>query len=257
MPVQADRILPAIIGGAILLHGIAHLVALAGLLAQSLTGHSAQRITVASWLLPHAPPQLSASAAIPFWLLSALAFLAAPLSIWGKLSAIGLWRGITISGAMVSLSGIVLFSGTWPGSPNRRRSALNVAIAVAMDAAILLALRPKAGRRGRWVADLHATPGHGLPSDLPIFTIARIPGDVDGCRDCSAFNSDADTLKNRHSRQTWRAAHRPSAICEYFRSREQIDPTTRSEIHRMSCIPRARKQAGMRSEGRTRDEGRN
>jgi hypothetical protein len=41
---------------------------------------------------------------------------------------------------MVSALGIAGFSGIWPGSPNRRRSMLNTAVAMAMNAVILVAL---------------------------------------------------------------------------------------------------------------------
>jgi hypothetical protein len=127
-----------LIGAAILVHGIAHSIALAGLLAQCLTGTSSGRVTIHSWLLPRTRPQGSAAAAIPFWFLSTLAFIAASLSVWGLILPPALWRGIATGGAIMSILAILAFSLTWPGSPNRQRSMLNTGVAAIMDLAILI-----------------------------------------------------------------------------------------------------------------------
>ncbi len=78
--------------------------------------------------------------ALPFWLLSTLGFLAAAASFWGVLVPDGAWRWLAVAGAIVSVLGIVFFSGNWPGSPGRRRSLLNTFVALAMNLVILVAL---------------------------------------------------------------------------------------------------------------------
>ena len=47
---------------------------------------------------------------------------------------------IAVGSAIASIVGIALLAGTWPGSPTELRSMLNTGIAMAMNAAVLLAL---------------------------------------------------------------------------------------------------------------------
>ena len=129
-----------IVAAALLLHGIAHAIALFALLAQALGGPSEKKLTVRSWLLPRLQPRGAAFLALPFWLLSTRCFLVASAAFWGLLSAGVDWRGLATLGAIISLLGVALFPATWPGAQSPRRSLLDNAIAVAFDLIILIAI---------------------------------------------------------------------------------------------------------------------
>lgn len=127
-----------LVAGSLLLHAIAHAIALGALVSQSLGGAIASRLVVRSWLFPALRPITAASFAIPFWLISTLGFLAASLSFWGALLPGATWRWVVVGAALLSILGIALFSGTWPGSPNLQRSILNTLVALAVNGAILV-----------------------------------------------------------------------------------------------------------------------
>lgn len=134
LPLQTIRVL---ITGAFLLHAAAHAIALAALVAQCLAGSTGSRVTVQSWLLRSLSPRVAAGVAVLFWIAATIGFLAASLAFWGILVRGDVWRQLAIAGSIASLSGIALFSGIWPGSPNRGRSVLNMLVALAMNAVIL------------------------------------------------------------------------------------------------------------------------
>jgi hypothetical protein len=132
---QTIRIL---VTAALLLHGIAHAIALGALVLQSLGGRSKSQVAVRSWLFPSTSANTAAAIAVPFWMVSTLGFLAAAMSYWGFLVGGEAWRQIAVGAAIVSSLGIALLSGIWPGSPNRQRSILNTSIAMVMNLAILI-----------------------------------------------------------------------------------------------------------------------
>jgi len=126
-----------LIAGALLAHGIAHAVAVIALGAQSLGGPTASRVSVRSWLFASLSLNTIAAVALPFWILSTFGFLAAAMSFWGILVPGDAWRQLAIAGAIVSILGIVLFSGIWPGSLNQPSSILNTFVALVMNIVIL------------------------------------------------------------------------------------------------------------------------
>ena len=91
-----------------------------------------------SWLLPSLSAKTAAAAAIPFWIVSTLGFLAASASFWGVLLPGDVSRELAVAAAIVSILGIALFTGIWPGSPNQARSILNTCVALTMNIAILV-----------------------------------------------------------------------------------------------------------------------
>lgn len=127
-----------LIAGALFVHGVAHAIALGATIAQAIGGPSRSRVTLRSSIFPALSPKTSASVAVLFWAFSTISFLVAALSFWGMLAFGIAWRTITIAGSIVSIVGIVLFSGVWPGSPTLRRSMFNTLIALIMDLAILI-----------------------------------------------------------------------------------------------------------------------
>jgi hypothetical protein len=133
----SDQVIRVLIAGALLLHGIAHAIALAAVVGQTLRGPSASRVPIRSWLMSFLRPKTAAMLALPFWTFSTATFLAASASFWGILLPGLAWRQLALVGSAVSIAGVALFSGVWPGSPGARRSALNTAVALAMDLVIL------------------------------------------------------------------------------------------------------------------------
>ena len=129
-------VLRIIIAGALLLHGIAHAVALVATLAQALSAASASKLTIRTWLSPRLKPRSAAVLAIPFWGVSTICFFAASAAFWGLISIAG-WRQLAVAGAILSTLGMGLFPATWPGAPDLRRSILNTSIALGFNIVIL------------------------------------------------------------------------------------------------------------------------
>ncbi|MBE2240570.1 MAG: hypothetical protein IAE81_22475 [Caldilineaceae bacterium] len=50
------------------------------------------------------------------------------------------WQQLAAAAAAISTLGIVLFSGIWPGAPNRKLSKIDTIIALVINAAILVLL---------------------------------------------------------------------------------------------------------------------
>jgi hypothetical protein len=136
----SDETVRLIIAGALLLHGLAHAIALLGLFRQGLGGESRYRLTVRSWLIPGVHSRWAAFAAVPFWAVATLGFLGAAFGLSGTTEVWAAWRDYAVIGAIASLLGIGLFSGIWPGAPNKKLSMVDTAIAAVMDVAILAAL---------------------------------------------------------------------------------------------------------------------
>jgi hypothetical protein len=137
MDVLSPSVLRIIVVVALAAHGIAHAIALSGLVGQSVGGPSASHVAVRSWLLPGLGPNAAAAAAVPFWLVATTGFLLAALSFSGVLVPDAPWRQIAVASAVASIAGIALSTGTWPGSPDELRSLLNTGIALTMNVAVL------------------------------------------------------------------------------------------------------------------------
>jgi len=129
-----------LIAWGLLAHCLAHAFAFGALIAQSLRGLSDSRVVILSWLFPAISPKTAAAAAIPFWALSTIGFLAASMSFWDLIVPGGAWRLLAAASAIISILSIALFSGIWPGSRNQARSILNTSITLAMNVAILVSL---------------------------------------------------------------------------------------------------------------------
>ena len=115
----SPSVLRIIVVVALAAHGIAHAIALGGLIGQGVGGASASQVAVRSWLLPGLGPNAAAALAIPFWLVATVGFLLAALSFWGILVPDAPWRQIAVASAIASIVGVAFLAGTWPGSPNR------------------------------------------------------------------------------------------------------------------------------------------
>jgi len=137
---MSPELVRILITAALLLHGVAHGKAFFALIIDAVRSSNQKTVPVRSWLLPSLSPRSAALIASPFWFLSAIGFIIASLSFWGILEGADLWRQLAVISSVVSILGIALFSGIWPGAPSRKFSTLDTAIALVMDAAILVLL---------------------------------------------------------------------------------------------------------------------
>jgi hypothetical protein len=137
MPPQTIKI---IIAGVLLLQGLSHGRAFVALLAAAAGRDASETIPVRSWLLPGLSLRAAAGIASVFWFLSTVGFVAASLSFWGTFAPGGLWRQLAVISAIISTVGIALFSGIWPGAPNRKLSTADTIIALVINIAVLVAL---------------------------------------------------------------------------------------------------------------------
>lgn len=137
---MSRELIRVLITAALLLHGVAHGRAFLALMVDAARSGDGRPLPVRSWLLPSLSPRAAPLLASPFWFLSTIGFGAASLSFWGILAAPESWRPLAVASSAISTLGIALFSGIWPGAPSRKFSALDTAIALGMDAAILVLL---------------------------------------------------------------------------------------------------------------------
>lgn len=137
MSPQTIRIL---ITATLLLHGIAHGRAFITLVVVAAGQRANAWIPVRSWLFPKLPLTTAAGIASVFWFLSTVGFIAAAMSFWGFILPGEYWRQLSLASAIISTLGIALFSGIWPGAPDKRLSTLDTIIALAVNLAVFVAL---------------------------------------------------------------------------------------------------------------------
>ena len=123
----------------IALHGIAHLIAFGAILVH-LAGIRTPWVILGTWMRSSLTIRQAAAIAAPFWLVSSLSFLASAAGVQGWSTAGVTWRTLAILGACVSLVGMSLFPGAWPGARTRRRSLLNTSIAAFMNLVLLIVI---------------------------------------------------------------------------------------------------------------------
>ena len=124
----------------LLLHGLAHLVALGALLVMLAGAQPRNGPIPRLWALPRSSARAAALVGALLWAAAAVGFLSAAAAVWGLWLSASTWRVLATTGALISLVGIAAFAGTWPGSQTTRRSMLNTGIAAVVDLAIVAAL---------------------------------------------------------------------------------------------------------------------
>jgi len=129
-----------VIAAVLLLHGLAHLVALGALVAILIGVRSPTGPVPRLWALPRVSTRAAALVGAILWALATAGFLAAAAAFWGLGLSASAWRPLAVGASLISLLGIAVFAGTWPGSPGKHRSLLNMAIATLVDVIIIAAL---------------------------------------------------------------------------------------------------------------------
>lgn len=135
---NSTRTMRIVITIALLAHGIAHAIASIALLRQMISGPSADVVTVQSWLFPSLEPNLAATVAFPFWLVSALGFLGAAVLFWENGIQDVMWRRMAVVAAVISTAGIFIFSAIWPGTQEDVRLLIHPVVAMIMNIAVLV-----------------------------------------------------------------------------------------------------------------------
>ena len=137
---MSPQIIEFVITAVLLLHGVAHARAFSCLAQTAGGGGSKIWIPVHSWLFPKASKKTAAAIAAVFWLLATVGFIAAAMGFWGFILPGAYWRQIALVSAVISTLGTILFSGIWPGAPDKRLSTADTIISLVVNAAVLVAL---------------------------------------------------------------------------------------------------------------------
>jgi hypothetical protein len=128
----SDELLRIVVGGVLLLHGIAHLGAL-GALWWVTSGRDAGGWKPARmWLAPSLAPRTTRMIAVVFYLVSTVGFVLTALAFWDILLPVEWWQPLGFVSALVSGTGIVLYLGTW--------ATFNTIAALLVDIAVLVAV---------------------------------------------------------------------------------------------------------------------
>ena len=129
---MSDDSLRLVVGGILLVHGIAHV----GPIGAQLWIRSGHVTPAGSWSVARswAAPGLSADAAGTvagtFWVFSLVGFILTALAFWGIGLPVVAWRPLGVGSALASTAGIVLFAGTWPGFNTAAALGVNIGVIV-------------------------------------------------------------------------------------------------------------------------------
>jgi hypothetical protein len=129
-----------LITAGLLLHGVAHGRAFLALLIEAVWSRDRTPVPVHLWIWPSLSHRAAVLIASPFYLVSAVGFILAALAFWGVVPFSGAWRQMALLSSVVSVVGVVLSSGVWPGAPSRRFSMLDTSIGLVVDAAVIVLL---------------------------------------------------------------------------------------------------------------------
>jgi hypothetical protein len=131
---MSEGTLRLLVGGVLLVHGIAHIGAIGALLWIS-AGHETgpgSWTAARSWLAPGLNADTANQVAIVLYATALVGFVLTALAFWGIVLPVEWWRPIGVVAALVSTAGIVLFFGTWPMFNTLAALAVNVAVLVAV-----------------------------------------------------------------------------------------------------------------------------
>ena len=119
-----------VIAAVLFLHGIAHLGALAALIANGRGVPTDGWRAAHSWLVPSLSPRVAAMVAAFFWILSAIAFVLAGIAFWRASLPPATWSQLALASALISTVGILLFWRNWPTFNTLAAMAVNLAVLV-------------------------------------------------------------------------------------------------------------------------------
>ena len=131
---MSDQTIKLIAAGVLLVHGLGHGGALGALAwiriyPETPTGGW---LAARSWLVPSLVGDTATTIASAFWIASLVGFVIAAMSFSGVVVPDSVWRPLAVVAALVSITGIVLFLGTWPMSYTLAALGVNVAVLMAV-----------------------------------------------------------------------------------------------------------------------------
>lgn len=135
-----NEIVKLVIFVVLLLQGLSHGTAAYALFKDAARAEGQPPVPVRSWLLPSLAPKTAAWIASIFWLLATLGFVATALTFWQVMMPVAAWQALVAASAIVSMLGIGLFSGIWPGAPTRKLARIDTVIALLIDVVVLVLL---------------------------------------------------------------------------------------------------------------------
>jgi len=127
---MSPQTIKVLIAGALLLHGLGHAGVLGALIANSLGHSTGSWLPARFWLFPSLAAPAARTVASIFWILSTIGCVAASMSFWGTLVPGDAWRQLALASSIVSILGIVLFSGIWPTFNTLAALGMNIAVLV-------------------------------------------------------------------------------------------------------------------------------
>ena len=133
---MSPEIIKILITGVLFLQAFSHGVAFFALLKDA-RAEGKPPLPVRSWLRPPSPQRQPHGARF-FWFLATIGFLATAVFFWEAPTPSETWRLLAAAAALISTLGIALFSGIWPGAPDRRLSNIDTVIALVINAAVLV-----------------------------------------------------------------------------------------------------------------------
>jgi hypothetical protein len=131
---MSDQLLRLLIGGVILVHGIAHGGAIGALLWVR-SGHATAPgswTAARSWLAPGLSAESATAVAIGLYAIALVGFVLTALAFFGIVLPVDWWRLLGVGSAIASTAGIAVFFGTWPAFNMLAALAVNVGVVVAV-----------------------------------------------------------------------------------------------------------------------------
>lgn len=130
---MSDETVRWIVGGILLLHGIAHGGAIGSLwwVGSGRATNAGGWTSARSWFMPSLSAAMATRLAVAFWVAALAGFVLTALAFLGFVLPVSAWPALGVASAAISTVGIVVFFGTWPMFNTLAALAVNVAVVVA------------------------------------------------------------------------------------------------------------------------------
>lgn len=141
---MSDEMLRWVVGGVLLLHGVAHGGAIGSLwwVGSGRATNAGGWTSARSWLFPSLATGMATRLAVAFWVASLVGFVLTALAVLGIVLPVDAWPALGVASAATSTLGIVLFFGTWPMFNTLAALVVNIAVVIA----VLSGWSPEAAR---------------------------------------------------------------------------------------------------------------
>ena len=130
---MSDETLRWVVGGILLLHGIAHGGAIGSLwwVGSGRATNAGGWTSARSGFMPSLSAAMATRLAVAFWVAALVGFVLSALAFLGFVLTVSAGPALGVASAAISTVGIVVFFGTWPMFNTLAALAVNVAVVVA------------------------------------------------------------------------------------------------------------------------------